>query len=152
VKIKRGRRYARQRGSNNVLILKLADPIIQCCIFIYFLFCLDVSSATPYRSVLLGLIGYQYVSSILNFFFKDPKVLRKERIAHLIVITCYLPLFFFMEKNVKEFDFGINETDSPYIHLFQTIRMGIALAIAFWYFYICSREVRGLLASVTKEE
>ncbi len=152
VKIKRGTKIRRQ-SNNNAMIFKLADPIIQCCIFVYFLYCLDAAIREPsYRTVLLGLIAYQYGSAVLNFLlmYRDPRLFRKERIIHIITISCYMPIFFFAEKHVKEYSFGINELDRPYIHLFQSIFMGIAIVIAFWYFYICYREIRNMLSGAAK--
>ena len=155
VKKKRGIKINRQSKTNNILMLKLADPIIQCIIFIYFIYCLDSDVIAPsYRTVLLLLVAWQAMSVFANMFYKDNKALRTERLVFLVVDGCYMAVFFLMEKLVipkKEISFGINELDDHYIHLYQTILMTGALIIAFWYNLICYREVKSLLSGVSQD-
>lgn len=151
VHIKRGIKIRRQ-SNNNVVIFKIADPIVQFGIFIYFLYCLDSNVQQPsYRTVLLLLVGWQIGSAFLNFFYRDTKALKTERLIYLAINISYMALFFFLEKYLPEKIFGINETDVPFIHRNQIFLMGGALIIAFWYNIICYREVKGLLSNITEE-
>ena len=151
VRIKRGIKIRRQ-SNNNVVILKIGDPVVQFGIFIYFLYCLDSEVQQPsYRTVLLLLVGWQLMSAIANFFYRDTKALNTERLIYLAVNIGYMALFFFLEKHLPEKNFGINETDAPFIHRNQIILMGGALIIAFWYNILCYREVKGLLSNMTEE-
>lgn len=152
VKIKRGSKIYTQNRNNNVLILKVADPLVQVFIFIYFLYCLNAEVLEPsYRTVLLMLVAWQMCSAVLNFFYKDPKAQKVQRMIYLALNVCYMAAFFYLEKHLKDVSFGINETDDPFIHLQQVVLMGIALIIAFWYNIICYKEVRGLLGGTSRD-
>ena len=142
----------KQLKSSNVFMVKLFDPIVQVLIFVYFLYCLDAqANGLSYRTILFVLVGWQTISALFNLFLNDPKLLTKQRIAYLILNICYMATFFYIEKHVPEKDFGINETDIPYLHRNQTILMGGAIIIAFWYNVICYREIKGLMAGARKD-
>ena len=153
INIKRNARISKPSRNNNVLLLKFADPIVQCCIFIYFIMSLDAAVLQPsYRTLFLMLIMWQYGSALVNLFYKDNKPMRIQRIVYLLAITCYMPLFFYIEKHVKEYDLVIDELENTAIHLHQTITMGVALILAFWYSIICYREVKVLLTSFRQDQ
>ena len=103
--------------------------------------------------MLLMLVAWQIMSALANFFYRDTKALRTERLIYLAVNLFYMGLFFFLEKRLagKEINFGINETDQPYIHLYQTLLMSGVVIIAFWYNIICYREVKSLMSGVSKD-
>ncbi len=149
VNIKRGTKIRRQ--SNNIVIFKFVDNIVQFGIFIYFLYCLDSDAQTSYRSVFLLLVVWQIMSAFANLFYRDIKALRTERLIYLAVNICYMALFFFLEQHLPEKKYGINEMDVPFIHRNQTFLMGGALIIAFWYNIICFREIKSLFAGVSKD-
>ena len=152
IQIKRGAKMQKQLKSSNVFLIKLIDPIVQCLVFVYFLYCLDAEANGPsYRAVLLFLIGWQTVSALFNLFLNDPKLLKGQRLAYLIVNVCYMAAFFFIESHFSEKDFGINETDIPFLHRNQTLLMGGAIIIAFWYNVTCYREIKGLLAGANRD-
>ena len=133
-------------------MIKLFDPIVQVIIFIYFLYCLDAeANGVSYRTILFVLIGWQTISALFNLFLNDPKLLKRQRVAYLIVNILFMAAFFFIESHVKEKDFGINETDIPFIHRNQTILMGGAIIIAFWYNVLCYKEIKSLMAGANKD-
>lgn len=151
VKIRRSAKVTNHLKNNNIVLLKLFDPIIQSVIFIIFLYCLDSEShGISYRSILLLLVAWQLASSFLNFFLKDPKLLKMERISYVIVMTIYMIIFFIVERRVKEHYIGINETDIPNIPVYQASLMTGVVIITFWYNIICYREIRSLLGGSNK--
>lgn len=152
VKIKRSAKLNRQIKNSNELVFKLIDPIAQFLIFVYFLYALDSEQVgVSYRGILLKLVGWQVISAVINFFFTDPKILKTQRVAYIVVNTLYMAFFFYAESHFKETYFGINETDPAIIPLNQSLLIAGAIIIAFWYNIICYREVRSMLAGANKD-
>jgi len=152
-KIRRSSKITGRLKNSNVMVLKLVDPIVQSFIFIYFVYCLDSAVVEPsYRTVLLVLLSWQLLSAFLNFFLKDPKLLKTERTSFVLIIIVYMVMFFYVEGHVKERYIGINETDIPNIPLHQTILMVGAVILSFWYTIICYREIKSLLNSPNKNQ
>jgi hypothetical protein len=131
--------------SNNILLLKLIDPIVQSALIVFFLYCIDTEKHFPYRSVLLILISWQMVSVFVNFFLGEYKLLKNERLLYLATIILYVIFFFFVERNVREQFVPIDEGVKATIPIRRVIVMSIGIIIAFWYNFICYREVRSLL-------
>lgn len=142
---KRNTRAKNPEKSNNILLLKVVDPIVQSALLVFFLYCIDSEKHFPYRTVLLFLIGWQIVSVLINFFLKGLKLLTIERVLYFATIIVYLIFFFFVERHVKEQFVPLDEGVKATIPIRRVIVMSIGVIIAFWYTFICYREVRSLL-------
>jgi hypothetical protein len=142
---KRNTKAKNHGKSNNVLLFKLIDPIVQSALIVFFLFCIDTEKHFPYRTVLLFLIGWQIVSVLINFLLRKLKLLTIERLLYFVTIILYLIFFFFVERHVKEQFVPLDEGIKAAIPIRRVIVMSIGVIIAFWYTFICYREVRSLL-------
>ena len=127
------------------MLLKLIDPIVQSALIVFFLYCIDSEKHFPYRTVLLFLIGWQIVSVFINFFLQSLKLLKNERLLYLASIVLYMIFFFFFERHIKDELIPLDEGAKATIPIGRVIVMSIGIIIAFWYNFICYREVRSLL-------
>jgi hypothetical protein len=59
-------------------------------------------------------------------------------------------LFFYLERHLKDKLIAIDETEEPYIHVYQSILMSGAVLLAFWYNVICYREIKSMLSGMKK--
>ena len=146
-------RSTKRKRTNNVLVFKLIDPICQSLLFIFFIYSLDAEIEASYRKVLLMLLGLQIVSLVINFFIKEENQLKNERIIFLSALALYFISFFIIQHSVSEKFIevfaGGGQMKMP---LIEIIMMSIAIAVAFWYFTICFREIRGLLKSDNSDD
>jgi len=130
--------------NNNVYVFKLADPVIQSLIFIFLIYSIDSEDATPVRLVYYCLCGWQLLSWVINLFIRSIKQLTGERIFFLGTELIFLAIYFFVKKVVHEKNIHFMSAEDT-IPLYEVILLTCALLIAFWYFFICYREVRDLL-------
>jgi hypothetical protein len=138
--------------SNNVMVIKLVDPIIQSLLFILFVYSLDTSAEFNYRKALYMIIGWQLISSVFNFIINPPNILKKERLIYLVVICLYMPCFFYIEAHVTEVWLTLRPGDNPDIPLYDLILESIAGLIAFWYYVICFREIREMMGKIYADD
>jgi hypothetical protein len=82
------------------------------------------------------------VSAITNFILNPPGLQKNARSIHLIIIGAYMLVFFYIEKHVAERFITTNERGKTTIPLYKAILETGAMAIAFWYNYICFKEVK----------
>jgi hypothetical protein len=139
-----------RRKTNNVLLFKLIDPIGQSLLFILFIYGLDTdytgNGGTPYNTTLYYILFAQIASTLINFFIKEENQLKNERAIYAVTITLYIVSFFFIRRAVPEKFIEVMAGDGMMqMPAIEIMLMGIGIVIAFWYFTICFREVRGLL-------
>ena len=140
------KRINRRKVTNNLLVFKLMDPIVQSLLFIYLIYSIDTDSEVPYHTVFLLLFSLQIVSLLVNFFIIEENQLKKERVFYLGVITLYIFSFFLIRKTVNPKYIDVIIGSGPVkMDLNELILMSAAMVISFWYFVICFREIRGLL-------
>jgi hypothetical protein len=143
---KKRKKTRRRSGTNNILVFKLIDPILQSLLFIFFIYSIDTDSDTSYRSVLQLLVCLQLVSMVINFFISDENQLKNERFIYLGTIGLYLISFFIIGKTVNPKYVEVIMGSGPVkMDMLEIILMSVAVVISFWYFTICFREIRGLL-------
>ena len=153
---KKKQRASRLMRSNNVLVFKLIDPIVQSLLFILFVYCLDADNGNVlmnYHDVLLIAIGCQVLSAFINFILNEPGQLKTQRILYLVTIAIYAPVYFYINRNIKEKYMevvaGRGMMKMPLIEIFI---LTAGLIICFWYYITCFREIRDLLAKAQKDD
>ncbi len=147
---KRKQRRRSSRRDRNVPLIKLVDPIIQSVLFILFLYALDADFFVPYDTLFYSLISVQILSLVVNFFLRSPQLelIMNERIAYAVVILVYLSVYYYMRTRIDERFLQVtpgSQTNS--MPVYEVILNAVGCLIAFWYFFICFREVRDILKS-----
>ncbi len=125
-----------------VKAIKVIDPIIQSLFLVYFFYSLDQWSDT-YRLIIFGLLGYQLLSFLVNFFLHFHKKLKTERLAFALLSAVWVFIYFYVKKNVHEVHFrniDLRVFARSGVHDFYLIATALSLSI--WYFSICFREIR----------
>lgn len=146
-----GRSASKQKkGSNNTLVFKFVDPIVQSGLFIFFIYCLDTNAETPYPRALLFLLGTQLASFIINIFVTAEELLKKERLVFIFCLAAYLTGAYFIVKTAHRTVFELFSVELHATVLNVGILTGLTL-ISFWYFIICVREVRSMLPSMSDD-
>lgn len=139
--------------TNYVTVFKLADPIIQGMLFIFFVYSLDEDfREVSYRTLLMLIIGIQLLSLVVNLLFNPPELLKKERLVYAGTIIAYLVLSWFITRNFKENYLEIRHGDFPKLPLREVILDTTAIIVSFWYNIICFREIKTMLKNFDEEE
>ena len=151
---KKKQKASRLMRSNNILVFKLIDPVIQSLLFILFVYCLDTDSSTAlmrYGTVLAIIIVFQAVSVLINFIINEPKQLKMERTLYLIVIMLY-GLTCYFTKNRQGMQEVISGRGMAKMQPSEIAILSTGLLICFWYYITCFREIRDLLAKAQKDD
>ena len=132
---------SRSKKSNDFQLFKLFDPVVQSLGIIFFIYCLDSHMHIPYKRVLFSLIGWQLLSSAVNFFINEPKLLKIERGIWFVIALVYVGLFV-----------AINPTHASRqsMPLNLVILVTIGVLLAFWHLVICYREFRKIFGAVNR--
>ena len=138
--------------SNNILVFKLIDPVIQSLLFILFVYCLDTDSSTAlmrYSTVLEIIIVCQVLSALINFIINEPQQLKMQRGLYLVVIALYALVYYYIARGKQEVISGRGLTK---MQPAEIAILSVGLLICFWYYITCFREIRDLLAKAQKDD
>lgn len=122
-------------------MFKLFDPVIQSLSIIFFIYCLDPHVHIPYKRVLFGLIGWQLVSSTINFFINEPKLLKIERGIWFVITLVFTGIFVIVNP------VQAGKQSMPW-NLVILVTTGVLLS--FWHIVICYREFRKIFGAVNR--
>ena len=124
---------------------KIADPIIQTMLIIMAFYVFD-KRGTRYHSAMISLIRWQVFSSVINLFLKFTPKYKLERYIALAGLGLWLWAYNYVFMHVTERYFYVILGKGPTrFSVFDTILMLSGLALAFWYFSICLREVQKIV-------
>ena len=141
------KRSSKKQISDKVRIFKILDPVVQSILFIKFAF--DVDAGTHYLVIFFILGGWQMMSLFVNFFFKKAKLLTTERISYLVVFILFLPAYFLIKKHLPERTLDIMGGHGLIkLPIVQITSVSIGIAIEFWYYVICFREIKKILKEI----
>lgn len=154
---KKRSRGNRHKRANNILVFKLVDPIFQSLLFILFIYSIDTdyinNGGIPYRTILMALIGLQFLSFVINFFIKEETQLKNERLLYLATLVIYFLSFYFIQRMVNpKYIEVITGMGKEKLDFTEIALMTVAIIISFWYFVICFREIRDMLKSDNSED
>jgi hypothetical protein len=156
MKRRKKHRSSRVMRSNNILLFKVVDPIIQSLLFILFVYSIDVEGASldiTYTQVFYLIVGVQVAGAIANLFINEEEQLKFQRIGYLVAIGVFLGVYHFAGAHVQEkYIETIGGRGAMKMPLIEIVLLTTGTVICFWYYVTCFREVRDMLAKAKNDE
>lgn len=123
---------------------KITDPIIQSILILLFIFLL--LSGLPHKIVFFVLLAWQFVSVFVHRGFKKATMLKEQRNIFLGIAVGYVLVHVVVSLFVPEVQFEDNIASGKIsVPVYSNLLLAIGLAISFWYYVICIREIRRIL-------
>ena len=134
--------------TRNIQTIKLVDPIVQSLLFVLFAYSLDGGN---YVTPMLLIMAWVVVSSAVHVFLDFSRKKIVERAINFILVVIFLAVWFLTRNNKEHFIETIGGDGPMEVPIRQTIMVSLGIAIAFWYYVICFREVRYIIKKRSKK-
>jgi hypothetical protein len=143
---------SRDKGFDNVRVIKTIDPIVQALLLVWFIYSLD-TAGDSYKIIFFALLLEQMLSIIYNFFTHFRRKLKTERILFLIAMGLWGAMYVYVKAFVKEKyfqDHDLSLIARTGVYDFSLLVAGSVLTA--WYAIICFREIKGTIKRRFKED
>jgi len=134
--------------TRNIQTIKLVDPIVQSLLFVFFAYSLD---GGDYVTPMVLIMAWVVISSAVHLFLDFSRKKIVERAINFVLVVIFL-IVWFLTKNRKDHYLETIGGDGPMqIPIRQTIMVSLGIAISFWYYVICFREIRHIIKKRSKK-
>ena len=123
---------------------KITDPLIQSILIMVFIIFMLYS--WPHKVIYFVWLAWQFVSVFVHRGFKKATMLKEQRNIFLGVAIGYVLVHIVVSLFVPEMQFEDNIASGHIsVPIYSNLLLAVGLAISFWYYVICIREIRRIL-------
>ena len=133
--------------TKNAKAFKIADPILQSVLFVLLAYSFDY--AQNFKIFLPAIIGWQLISSVINFFIRTRAKLKIERLIYFVLVAIFILAFLFMRHHTKEKFLNVFVQQGVLsIPIYELVFFVLQGLFAVWYYVICFREIKSVMDKV----